>query len=151
MSSESLRNVPRAERFPAPVRAVIDTGVLRSAVWGGRSSTTVIDAWLEGRVVFCVTETLMSGYFSSLVRIPPTPIVDSVLAHLRSGEGVRAFLPAPGSAPAYGPPEDALVWCARQAEAEAVVTHDTALLDLGQVGGTAMLTPGAFVRRFLVS
>lgn len=149
MSGETIRNVPRAERYPAPVRAVVDTGVLRSAVWGGRSSTTVVDAWLDGRVVLCVTEALMARYFGSLLRIQQTPLVEAVLAHLRSGEGVRAFTPAPGTAAGGGPPEDLLVWCARQAEAEAVVTHDAALLDLGQVGGVAMLTPGAFVHRFL--
>ena len=149
MSEELVRNVPRAERFPAPVRAVLDTGVLRSAVWGGRSSTTVVDAWFEGRIVLCVTESLMAGYFTALLRIPQTPLVEAVLRNLRSGERVRAFMRAPGAEPAGGPPEDALVWCARQADAEAVVTHDRSLLDLGQVGRVAMLTPGAFVHRYL--
>lgn len=146
MSHESRRNVPRAERYRAPIRAVIDTGVLRSAVWGGRSSTSVVDAWLDGDVVFCVTESIMSGYFNALGRIAATPLVAVVLDHLRSGESVRAFRPGPEFA---GPPEDRLVACARVAEAQAVVTHDPELLHLGQVGGVEMLTPGAFFQRHL--
>jgi predicted nucleic acid-binding protein len=68
-----------------------------------------------------------------------------VLEHLRSGEAVRAFV----RSVAGGPPEDALVWCARTAEAAAVVTHDPTLLHLGQIGDVQMVTPGAFVHRFL--
>lgn len=146
MSQESRRNVPRAERFRAPIRAVVDAGVLRSAVWGGRSSTTVVDAWLEGEVLFCVTESIMSGYFSALGRIAATPLVAVVLDHLRSGESVRAFRPGAEFA---GPPEDRLVACARVAEAQAVVTHDPELLHLGPVGGIEMLTPGAFLQKYL--
>lgn len=147
MSGDAVRNVPRALRMVQPVRAVIDTSVLRSAVWGGRSSTTLIDAWLEKRVIFCVTESIMADYFQALTRIPPTPLVGVVLENLRNGEAVRAFVRADRG----GPPEDALVWCARTAEAAAVVTHDQTLLHLAEVGGVAMLTPGAFVHRFLGS
>lgn len=146
MNQERERNVPRAERYRAPVRVVVDAGVLRSAVWGGRSSTSVVDAWLDGSVLFCVTESIMSGYFSALGRIAATPMVAVVLDHLRSGESVRAFRPGAEYA---GPPEDRLVACARVAEAQAVITHDPALLHLGQVGGIAMLTPGAFLQKHL--
>ncbi len=138
-------NVPRAERVFAPVRAVLDPRVLQSAVWGGRSSTLVIDAWLEGRVHLCVTEQIMAEYFAALRRMLQVPLGSSVADHLRTGESVRAFIVPRAS----GVPEDRLIACAQAATAESVVTHDETLLDLGQVGSVRMETPGEFVRRHL--
>ena len=149
MNREGMRNIPRGERIAPAVRVVLDTRVLRSAVWGGRASTTLVDAWLEGRLLFCVTEPIMSDYFAALMRLSVTPLIDTVLEHLRSGESVRAFVVGRRQLGLEGLPEDELVTCARQADAAAVVTHDPVLLDLGQIGSIGMMTPGAFVRKFL--
>lgn len=145
MNGAPFANVARAERIVPAVRVVIDTGVLRSAVWGGRASTSIADAWIEGRLLLCVTEPMMSDYFTALLRLSTSPLIESVLTHLRNGDSVRAFV----AQSAGLPPEDHMLACARLAEAAAIVTHERALLDLVQVGSVALLSPGAFVRRFL--
>ena len=125
-------------------RVVMDTGVLRSAVWGGRASGALIDLWLEEKLMLCVTEPIMAMYFQALTRIEPTPLIKAVLDRLRSGEAVRAFVMVPGEANPV-PPEDLWIRCARQADAGALVTHDRSLIDLGPIGGVSILTPGAFL------
>ena len=145
MEQEDVRNIPRAERIRPAIRIVVDPKVIQGAVWGGRSSTTVIDAWLEERVHLCVTEHIMRGYFQTLSRLQSTALLETVLQRLREGRGVRAFMvQAEG-----GPPEDELFRCAQLSDSVAVVTHDANLLDLVQLGGIAMVSPGAFVYRLL--
>ncbi len=149
MTEQTIENIPRAVRVAPAVKAVLDTSVLRSAVWGGRASTTVVDAWLEGRVHFCVTESIMKEYFDALMRLEASPLVQTVLRSLRQGDNVRAYLPTHSIQHHGGPPEDRLLNCARVAHAVAVVTHDKSLLHLTRVGSVAMSTPGAFIRNFL--
>jgi predicted nucleic acid-binding protein len=144
--NEASPNVPRSTRVAPPIRAVFDTRVLQSAIWGGRASTLAVDAWLDERVHLCVTEVIMTEYFRLLRRLTPTPLLREVLDRLRSGEAVRAFIVRAGG----GPPEDHLIACAQAAGAVALVTHDEALLDLVQVGGVAIVSPGEFARRFLL-
>lgn len=144
--NETSLNVPRSLRVAPPIRAVFDTRVLQSAIWGGRASSLALDAWLDERVHLCVTESIMTEYFHLLQRLTPTPLLREVLDRLRSGLSVRAFIVRVGG----GPPEDNLIACAQAAGAAALVTHDEALLDLGQVGEVAIVSPGEFARRFLL-
>jgi uncharacterized protein len=148
MNEPTTRNIPRAARMLPPLRIVVDGRVLRSAVWGGRSSTLIVDAWLEERVHFCVTENIMSEYFEILRRVQASSLSHTVIQRLRSGEAVRAYIV--GTAHEVCP-EDRWITCAQQAGAVAVVTHDEALLDLVKVGGVHMDTPGGFARRCLVN
>ena len=147
MTNENVRNVPRALRMRPAIRVVVDPKVIQGAVWGGRSSITVMDAWREEQIHLCVTEHIMRDYFQTLGRLEPTAWMEAVLQQLREGRGVRAFMVQT----AGSPPEDELLRCAQVSESAAVITHDVNLLDLVQVGGVAILGPGAFVRKFLES
>jgi len=131
------------------IRAVMDCGVLISAIGWGGNARACLDLAASGQVLLFVTDEIWNEYAD---RIPPIlagekPEVDSqpVLAWLL---GIVQFVePAPlGKQRSRDIRDDCYLACAVQAGAEVIVSNDRDLLVLGKPFGVSILTPIQFLK-----
>lgn len=131
------------------IPAVLDCGVLVSAIgWGGHPRACLQLA-ASGQVRLCVTPDVWAEYDA---RVP------AILAAKRPGVDARPVLdwlltvawfvdPAPlGKSRSRDLQDDRYLACALGARAEAIVSNDRDLLDLGKPFGVAILTPIEFLK-----
>ena len=135
-----------------PVRAVLDTNVLVSGLVAKQGPPRqVLDAWLEGRYTIVTSLYLVE----ELTHVLSYPRIAERL--LMNDEEVEALLAAllsqaavtPGQLRLPGvtrdPKDDAVVACAKEGEADYIVSGDQDLLVLGEYEGIQVITPRQFV------
>ena len=132
------------------IPAVLDCGVLVSAIgWGGHPRACLQLA-ASGQVRLCVTPDVWAEYDA---RVP------AVLAAKRPGVDPRPVLdwlltvawfvdPAPLGKPRSRNPQDDPYLAAALSARAILVTYDQDLLDLGKPFGIEILRPSAFLKRF---
>lgn len=128
--------------------AVLDTNVLLSALWSGKSPPAqIIDAWRERRFRL-VTSVEQIEEFKRAARYPklrpylPRGATGRLVNELRSAEVLLERLRRPGGSP--DPGDDYLLAMALAAGADFLVTGDGALLALKRLGQTRIVAPARF-------
>ena len=134
------------------MRVIFDTNVLISLSLGGGPTIKYLgEAWRSGELELLVTDVLLDEFAEvaarpHLVTRYGTPeAVSEFVRDLRSGgEWVAIAEPYP-DAPDEG--DRFLFALAREGHADALVTGDRALLELGRFEDTLILSPRAFAER----
>jgi putative PIN family toxin of toxin-antitoxin system len=131
------------------IRAVLDCGVLVSAIGWGGNARACLDLAASGQVSLFVTDEIWNEYAA---RIP------SILAAEKRAVDAQAVLAWLVTIAQFVEPvslgkqrsrdirDDCYLACALQAGAEVIVSNDRDLLDLEKPFGIAILTPIQFLK-----
>lgn len=134
-----------------PVRAVLDTNVLVSGLVAEQGPPRqVLDAWLEGRFTLVtslylveeLTHVLSYPRIAEHLRLDEEEVKAILVALLAQAEVTSGQLHLPGVT--RDPKDDAVVACAKEGEADYIVSGDQDLLVLGEYEGTQVVTPRQF-------
>ena len=134
------------------IRAVFDCGVLVSALgWSGnpRSCLALIHA---GKARLFVTDAIWQEYETRIPQILRAKRREAnVSAELALLLEMADFVePSPlGKRRSRDPKDEPYLACALAAQADAIVTNDRDLLDLGKPFGTEIMTPVQFLKLVL--
>ena len=116
-------------------RWVVDTNVIVSALLFRGAASAVRDAWRQGRIVLLVDRgTLLE--LSRVLAYPKFRLPSEVVAALLEQEVVpscEVIDTASGPRVCADPDDDRFLWLAASARADAIVSGDADLLDLGDV------------------
>jgi putative PIN family toxin of toxin-antitoxin system len=135
-----------------PVRAVLDTNVLVSGLVAEQGPPCqVLDAWLEGRYTLVtslylveeLTHVLAYPRIAERLRLDEEEVEAILVALLSQAEVTSGQLRLPGVT--RDPKDDAVVACAKEGEADYIVSGDQDLLVLGECEGIQVVTPRQFV------
>jgi putative PIN family toxin of toxin-antitoxin system len=135
-----------------PVRAVLDTNVLVSGLVAEQGPPRqVLDAWLEGRYTLVtslylveeLTHVLAYPRIAERLRLDEEEVEAILVALLSQAEVTSGQLRLPGVT--RDPKDDAVVACAKEGEADYIVSGDQDLLVLGECEGIQVVTPRQFV------
>jgi putative PIN family toxin of toxin-antitoxin system len=131
------------------IRAVFDCGVLVSAIGWGGNPRACLELAASGQVSLFVTDEIWTEYSGRIpvilakerCNVDPQPVLAWLLSVVRFVE------PSPlGKQRSRDAGDDAYLACAVQANAEAIVSNDRDLLDLGKPFGIQVLTPIQFLK-----
>ncbi|MDW7992687.1 MAG: putative toxin-antitoxin system toxin component, PIN family [Anaerolineae bacterium] len=132
-----------------PIRAVLDTNVLVSGlVAEGGAPRRIVDAWLEGRFTLVLSPYLLEELLHVLtyprianrIRLEEEEDLEVLLGALVSqAEVTEGMLSLPGVT--RDPKDDPVVACAREGEADYIVSGDQDLLVLGEYEGIRVVSP----------
>jgi putative PIN family toxin of toxin-antitoxin system len=127
-------------------RVVIDTNIMVASLFGGRSRR-LIDLWRSGGLTLCLSEEIRGEYLDILTRFTRVrPDVRALIASLEAADNAIVAEPAERiDAVADDPADNAFLECAVAAQAEAIISTDRHLLDLGTFRGIPILQPGRFL------
>jgi putative PIN family toxin of toxin-antitoxin system len=135
-----------------PIRAVLDTNVLISGLVAEQSSPhRLLDAWLEGRYILVTSLYLVEELIHVLsypriaerLRLSETELTAILAALLSRAEVTPGRLRLSGVT--RDPKDDAVVACAREGQADYIVSGDQDLLVLGETESIQVVTPQRFV------
>jgi len=135
-----------------PVRAVLDTNVLVSGLVAEHGlPRQILDAWLEGRYILVTSLYLIEELIHVLsypriaerIRLDDAELAAILAALLFKAEVVPGQLRLPGVT--RDPKDDAVVACAKEGEADVIVSGDQDLLVLGEYEGIRVVTPRRYV------
>ena len=134
-----------------PVKAALDTNVLVSGLISEHSPPRqVVDAWLDGRYTL-VTSLYQVEELQHVLSYPRLagriPLEEAELelllaALLSEAQVVPGRIQLPGAT--RDPKDDPLVACAREGEADYLVSGDQDILALGEYEGIQVVTPRRF-------
>lgn len=134
-----------------PVRAVLDTNVLVSGLVAQEgASHRILEAWLQSRFTLVTSLYLVDELAHVLaypriarrLRITPDEVEAILAALVSQAEVTASVLCLPGVT--RDPKDDPVVACAREGEADYIVSGDQDLLALGRYEGIRMATPRGF-------
>jgi putative PIN family toxin of toxin-antitoxin system len=135
-----------------PVRAVLDTNVLVSGLVAEQGPPRqVLDAWLEGRYTLVtslylveeLTHVLAYPRIAERLRLDEEEVEAILVALLSQAEVTSGQLRLPGVT--RDPKDDAVVACAKEEEADYIVSGDQDLLVLGECEDIQVVTARQFV------
>lgn len=135
-----------------PVRAVLDTNVLISGLVSEHGPPRqILDAWLADCYVLVTSLYLIEELIHVLsypriverIRLDDAELAAILEALLSKAEVVPGQLRLPGVT--RDPKDDAVVACAKEGEADVIVSGDQDLLVLGEYEGVRVVTPRRFV------
>jgi len=141
-----------------PVRAVLDTNVLVSGLVAGQGTPRqILDAWLEGRFTLVTSLYLVEelAHVLSYPRIAKRlrtsyEEIEAILAALLSqAMVVPGHLGLPGVT--RDPKDDAVAACAKEGQADCIVSGDQDLLVLEEYEGIQVVTPRQLVQNIAKS
>jgi len=133
------------------VRAVLDTNVLISGLVAEQGPPRqVLDAWLEGRYTLVtslylveeLTHVLSYPRIAERLRLDEEEVETILVVLLSQAEVVPGQLHLPGVT--RDPKDDAVVACAKEGEADYLVSGDQDLLVLDEYEGIQVITPRQF-------
>lgn len=127
-------------------RVVIDTNVLVSHLLGGKPRQ-VVSLWYVGLIELCLSEDILAEYARVLDRFDQVENeARELLGLLTEGSNVRMVKPKERfRAVAADPSDNIFLECAVAAQADAIISGDAHLLDLGRFRGIPIMSPGAFL------
>jgi len=137
--------------FPK-TRAVLDTNVLVSSLVAEHGPPRrILDAWLEGHYVLVTSLYLVEELIHVLsypriakrISLTEGEMAAILAALLSKAEVTPGHLRLPGVT--RDPKDDAVVACAKEGEADYIVSGDQDLLVLGEYEGIQVTTPRQFV------
>jgi putative PIN family toxin of toxin-antitoxin system len=137
--------------FPK-TRAVLDTNVLVSSLVAEHGPPRrILDAWLEGRYVLVTSLHLVEELIHVLsypriaerLRLDEDELAAILAGLLSKAEVTPGHLHLPGVT--RDPKDDAVVACAKEGEADYIVSGDQDLLVLSEYEGIQVITPRRFM------
>ena len=135
-----------------PLRAVLDTNVLISGLIVAQGPPCqILDAWLESLFTLVTSLYLVEELVHVLsypriaerLRLDEEELAAILAALLSKAEVTSGQLRLPGVT--HDPKDDPVVACAKEGEADYIVSGDQDLLVLGQYEGIQVVTPRQFV------
>lgn len=135
-----------------PVKAVLDTNVLVSGLVAEQGHPRqILDAWLEGRYTLVtslylveeLTHVLSYPRITERLRLDEEELSAILAALLSEAVVTPGRLHLPGVT--RDPKDDAVVACAKEGEADYIISGDQDLLVLGTYEGIRIVTPRRFV------
>ena len=136
-----------------PVRVVLDTNVLVSGLVAGQGTPRqILDAWVEGRFTLVTSLYLVEELVHVLsypriakrLRISDEEVEALLAALLSQAVVVPGHLCLPGVT--RDPKDDAVVACAKEGQANCIVSGDQDLLVLEEYEGIQVVTPRQFMQ-----
>ena len=141
-----------------PVRVVLDTNVLVSGLVAGQGvPRQILDAWVEGGFtlvtsLYLVEElahVLSCPRIAKRLRISSEEVEALLAALLSQAVVVPGHLFLPGAT--RDPKDDAVVACAKEGQADCIVSGDQDLLVLEEYEGIQVVTPRQFIQNIAES
>jgi putative PIN family toxin of toxin-antitoxin system len=135
-----------------PIRAVLDTNVLISGLVAEQGPPRqILDAWLEGLFTLVTSLYLVEELvhvlsyprISERLRLDEEELTAILAALLSQAEVTSGQLRLPGVT--RDPKDDSVVACAKEGEADYIVSGDQDLLVLGEYEGTQVIPPRQFM------
>ena len=135
------------------MKIVADTNVIVSGILFGGVPGVIIDAWLDHRIEFLITEEILEEYSEVGNRMVENPAFQDYLLFLRllvDQSPIRAAVALPSQI-CSDPDDDKFLACALGGGAEIIVSGDKALLECTGYRGITILSPREFVETYLNS
>lgn len=128
-------------------RVVLDTNVWISAILFGGKPAQVVQLALRGQIHIAISPTLKSELGGVLTEkfLFPEDIVETVITEI-SAFGLLTHPTEKISAVKDDPADDRVLECAVAAKADAIVSGDRHLLNLGSFRGIPILSPQNFLQ-----
>jgi putative PIN family toxin of toxin-antitoxin system len=133
------------------LKVVVDTNVLISGVFFGGSPGRILATWRDRRITLMISPEIFDEYESAhrrLAKMHPSIDVDPIL-ELIASEAVFVRSPPLPNPVCDDPDDDKFLACALAAGSRIVVSGDRALRRASGFRGIEVLSPRAFVDRFL--
>jgi putative PIN family toxin of toxin-antitoxin system len=128
-------------------RVVIDTNVVVSSFFGGKPRE-VLNLWRDGALLLCLTDAIVEEYLEVLARFGDAREEAEEFFAMVTARGRTLFVdPAAVRVVEEDPDDDVFLACALAAHAEAIISGDRHLLDLGEFRGIPVLGPAEFLDR----
>ena len=130
------------------MRVVLDTNVFVSSFCGGRPKL-IIALWARGHVNLCLSPAIVEEYIAVVRRLglDRRPELDEVLDLVKRGHHTCFASAVPDlHVVAADPDDDRFIACAVALNADAIVSGDHHLLDMGSYIDIPILAPAEFLR-----
>jgi len=133
------------------LKVVLDTNVLVSGIFFSGPPAEILNAWHKGHVQFALTSEIIDEYFrvadilySKFAGVEISPILTLIITH---SEIIQT---SPLSRQVCeDPDDDKFLACALGSESEIIVSGDKHLLKMSGYRGMTIITPRAFVEKYL--
>jgi putative PIN family toxin of toxin-antitoxin system len=129
------------------VRVVIDTNVFVSSFFGG-NPRKVIDLWRDGKITICLSGPILEEYVAVLRRIglEGETELEELLSLFGRGHGILFTAKTPElKVVESDPDDDKFIECAVALKADAMVTGDKAIENIGSYMGVKVFNPRDFM------
>lgn len=133
---------------PGLPRAVLDTNIIVSALWGGIPGQ-VVETWLAERYVLLISSFILAEYQSILKRIAPDSPLAVQFLHAIYLKSVAISPKESIDVIRRDPPDNRFLECALAGRADYLVSGDKHLLTLKRFRKTLILTPREFLEKIL--
>lgn len=133
------------------MRVVVDTNVFASGIFFSGAPHAILDAWRHGRLTLVVTPAIMEEYrrvVHALAEQFPTVDPDPPLALVAIHAHLVEAPPLPAQV-CTDPDDDKFLAAAIASQTHIVTTGDKALLRTSGYAGIEVLTPRAFIDKYL--
>ncbi|MFW5792086.1 MAG: putative toxin-antitoxin system toxin component, PIN family [Desulfohalobiaceae bacterium] len=130
------------------MRVVVDTNVFVSSFFGG-NPRKVIDLWKTGKVLLCLSGSIVKEYTDVLQRLGlvGTRELAELLQLFRTGYFCLFTSETPRLRIVRSDPDDdKFIECAVALKAKSIISGDKGLLAVGDYMGISILTPRDFLR-----
>ena len=132
------------------MKAVVDTNVFISSFFGG-NPRKVIDLWKSGEITLCLSSAIVDEYTAVLRRLGlegETELGELLDLFARGFHILFAAETPELKIVLADPSDDKFIECAVALKAEAIITGDKALKDIGKYMGIRILGPREFLSQF---
>lgn len=132
------------------MRVVIDTNVFVSSFLGG-NPRKIVDLWKKGRITLCLSKDILDEYVEVLQRIglKNEEELKELLSLLSKGFNLIFTAKTPKiKAAKNDPDDDKFIECAVALKADAIVSGDKAVKEIGDYMGIRILSPRQFIDQY---
>ena len=135
-------------RLPVAVRAVVDTNVVVSSLFGG-NPREIMNLWRDQQLVLCISDEIVAEYLEVLARFGDVrDEMEDFLAMLVQQKNVIFVAPRKlAHLRAPDPDDTKFLTCAVAAKADVIISGDRRLLALRAVRRIPILGPADFLAR----
>lgn len=133
------------------MKVILDTNVFISGVFFSGAPHAILDAWHQKKITLVLSEEILEEYRrvgDELARtfpaIDPRPALDLVAIHAKIVEAPPLSVPV-----CTDPDDDKFLACAIASNTKIITSGDKALLRTSGYAGIEVMTPRAFVDRYL--
>lgn len=132
------------------MQVVLDTNVLVSGVFWRGPASRILELWAKDKIEVVVSPEILTEYqrlLAEMERDKPAGLADAWTVFIAQ----HATLIHPAGHPRLcrDPDDDKFLHCALSAGVRAVVSGDKDLLSMGRVADVELLSPTAFLRRYM--
>lgn len=133
------------------MKVVLDTNVLVSGIFFSGPPAEILKAWRNGYIQFALTSEIIDEYLRvGMILAEKFSSIDinPILTLIITRSEIVQSQPFPQQV-CDDPDDDKFLACALSSESEIIITGDRHLLKLSGYKGITIVTPRAFIERFL--